>query len=648
LAGELPVAVVKLENAATTKAKLKRRALELGSKYVLGEVYTLEELNIENVPTTSMGKVKKSELQDMVLTFRRNKALIKEAPLPETEDDTLVQVLACVFEDMTGVRPSVTDSITQAADSILLLRYCDEVSRSCGQHMYLQDVVKHDTIEKQAALLHFRRRHQNGQGAAARVFEHKNGGGPPEATRHNYSKMGQHGFRLRSESSDLGVREARLPATRKEQMLWSCAEEELESVSLHRSGIEDVIPIRSSLHRMILGQRPTSYLVRIVLRVHKASIQQIIRGTEKAVSHHPMLRTVLLHNAEGSPEHLVMRASHQLYENLVSIRHVESEEAAQAYWERDHAKTPAPNFMFRCELICVEATGNKYLSMQYNHSIMDALSMWPWHHDLDLLIDDLNAPCSEQTSYKRFAELYSLYEDSTIAKRATLFHVKRLRGISRLTKALWPFQRAPGWMISDDSGSRYAKERCRIRKEVWCGSWEEKAPLFRYPRIGRIVRLPQLQTLKEYGVEASLFAKSAIFLFNVLQTGSSHAIVNIWESGRSWPFVPSWIKSTLPPAMSIGGPTTQWILNLVEVLDDETVMEYFKRMASESEDVQRYQHAPWQKIVEELRDEGSLAVDASFRQSFVWDVSLGLATSSGFRNDLKTLEPIARMDWPDS
>lgn len=430
-------------------------------------------------------------------------------------------------------------------------------------------------------------------------------------------------------------------------MLWHYAEKEPEVLGLNRSVIEEIIPIRNSLHRTVLGQRHHSYHVRMVFRVHNANIQQIVRGTERALSHHPMLRTFFLRKAESNPHHLVIKAGHQLFENLVLIHHVELEEAAQTYWERDPSESQLRSFMFRSVIISVKATGNKYLLMQYNHSIIDALSLWLWHRDLDRLIDDLNAPLSEQTPFKRFAELFNLYEDSIPAKRATLFHVKRLRGISRLTKALWPIQRAPGWMISDDTGSEHAEERRRIRMEVWNGVWDERSPTVRYPRLARVVRLPQLQTLKEYGVEASLFAKSAIFLLNVLRTGSSHAILNTWESGRSWPFVPSWIESMLPPAMSIGGPTAQWVLNLVQVLDDETVMEYFKRMASESEEVQRHQHVPWQKVVEELRDEGPLAIDASFRQSFVWDISLGLATSSGFRDDLKTLEPIARMDWAD-
>lgn len=650
VAGELPVAVVKLDTTVS-KAQLKKKALALGPKYALEDVYTLDDLGLDAVPTTSLGKVKKQELRDIVQTFRhlKNNSTAQEAtpPIKDVDpQDPIVEDLLTVWEDMTGTRPSATESITLIADSILLLRYCDAVFRSCGQRMYLQDVVEHDTVEKQATLLRARRHHKSGQGARSLdVSGHKDKNPDFPMAPKNRAAMGEH--HLNTTSSE-GRPAAVNKHENKTEMLCRYAEKELQLLGLGQPVIEDIIPIRESLHRTVLGQRPQSYHVRMVFRVHQASVQQIIRGTEKALSHHPILQAVLVRGSSGNLEHLILKSDHRLLDNLVSTCRVQSEEEAKHRWEDDSLKSHPSSFMFRAEIISVEATGGKYLCMQYNHSVIDALSLWPWHQDLDRLIDDVNAGVSEQTPFKRFAELFNLYEDSTLARRATLFHVKRLRGISLLKQALWPPQRAPGWMISNDEGSDFTNERRHIRNQVWDGLWVENSSAFRYPRLGRVVRLPGLQKLREsFGIEASLFAKCAVYLFNVLKTGSSHAIVNTWEAGRSWPFVPSWIEETLPPAMSIGGPTAQWILNLVQVFDDETVLEYLARMIGDAEDVQRHQHAPWQKIVDELRDEGPVAVDASFRQSFVWDVSIGLATSSGFRGDLKTLEPVARMDWAD-
>lgn len=644
MAGELPVAVVKLDPTAS-KMQVRRRVFNLGSRFALDEVYTFAELSIKNVPTTSLNKVKKQELRRIVLNYRQNRDDSRLVSSFATSNDMLTQALVTVWEDLTGYRPTVTEIITHTADSILLLRYCDAVFRSCGQRMYLQDVVKHDTIGRQVAVLRDRMSHQSLQGADPCVS--------------NYEVAGSlSGIALQKDRviwrstlkpgiiSNTGVKGHHSSVLERGIPEFSF-EKELKVLELGRSVVEDIIPIRNSLHRTACGQRPQSYRVRMVFRAHHTSIQQIIRGTEKALASHAMLRAILLRKSGGILEHLIIKTDHQLLETLISTRHVKSEIQAQEHWENDSVEKHSPSFMFHCEIINVQDTGNNYLSLQYSHSVVDALSLWPWHRDLDRLINDISAEITVQTPYTRFSELFSLYEDSPLAKRAALFHVKRLRGISRLTQALWPVQRAPGWMISNDEGSCFAAERHRVRDQVWDGEWEEKAALFRYPRIGRVVHVPQVQRLKYHGVEASLFAKCAIFLFNILQTGSSHAILNTWEGGRSWPFVPLWIESTLPSAMSVGGPTAQWILNLVEVYVHESLMDYFRRIVSDFRELEQHQHAPWQKIVEELRDEGALAEDASFRQGFVWDVSLGLPSSSGFRNDMKTLEPVARMDWAD-
>ncbi|ENH70957.1 hypothetical protein FOC1_g10008327 [Fusarium oxysporum f. sp. cubense race 1] len=99
--------------------------------------------------------------------------------------------------------------------------------------------------------------------------------------------------------------------------------------------------------------------------------------------------------------------------------------------------------------------------------------------------------------------------------------------------------------------------------------------------------------------------------------------------------------------MSIDGPTVQWVLNMTEVARSETVLEFLQRMLAESEETKEHEHVPWNKVVQNLSDEGPAAVDASFRQSFVWDVSLAMSLAKGPQSHFTSLEPIARYDWPD-
>ncbi|KPM39603.1 hypothetical protein AK830_g6974, partial [Neonectria ditissima] len=173
-------------------------------------------------------------------------------------------------------------------------------------------------------------------------------------------------------------------------------------------------------------------------------------------------------------------------------------------------------------------------------------------------------------------------------------------------------------------------------------------PDFRYPRSGRVVGLPSLAALRDrHAVQPAVLARAAVVLFNVLQTGASHALFSSWESGRSWPFVPPWMDRLLPPAMSIDGPTAQWLLNMTEVVPDESVAAFLRRVAREQDLLKRHEHVPWNRVVQALRDEGDVAETASFRQSFVWDVSIAMGIARADRADFKTLEPVARYDWAD-
>lgn len=136
-------------------------------------------------------------------------------------------------------------------------------------------------------------------------------------------------------------------------------------------------------------------------------------------------------------------------------------------------------------------------------------------------------------------------------------------------------------------------------------------------------------------------------MFNAIKTGTSYALFSTWESGRTWPFVPSWMEKVLPPPMDINGPTVAWVLQILEVLRDEKVSDFLQRMSREQDTVRRNQHAPWDQVLKELKEESSIAVDASYRQSFVWDMTIGLWNSKAIQDDFEVLKPVGRFDWAD-
>lgn len=634
IAGQVPVAIVKLSSGAS-KAKVMEKARILGPQYSLDAVYTLEELGIENIPVTSLGKPKRAILTDIVSKHR----LINQSKTLKMEKkdtvSTLEDGLREIWDQLVGVRPSKTDDIFCMADSITLLRYCDAVLRVLGRQLYLQDLSKNATIEKQAKLLITRDVPSETEAKMEKkhivqVYPPDDGYSFPPKGGQDYN-LNQHPMFEKWSKYDILV----------------ASQEQIERFGLDGSHVEDVIPIRGSMYRTIVGQRPQSYRIRLIFRVHDATISQIYNGLLRWIASRPLLRTVLL-GAQGLLYHIVVRHSQHLFQKLVREVEVRTEKEAKDVYENSSSETNSPMFMFSAVIIKIKETGQYLLCITYSHSIADALTLLPWHRDLDRLIHNPDVMIPMQTPYRLFADLLTEYQDSLPAQRAVSFHAQRLRGISRYKAALWPKQRSPGMMIGHDKNSFYAAEREAARDYIWKGEWQDRADEFRFPRRSRIVRLPNMAKMRDlYKLEPALFTKCALVLFNVIQTKSSVALFSSWESGRSWPFVPDWVANSLPPAMSIDGPTVEWILNMFEARREETLVEFVQRMVLEQEQIRRHEHVPWEKVVQELREEGNAAMDASFRQAFVWDVSMGVAASRGFRSDFETLEPVARYDWPD-
>ncbi|KAM0226425.1 hypothetical protein ACHAPA_002806 [Fusarium lateritium] len=632
VAGQVPVAIVILPQGMA-KAEICKKARGVDQRYALDGVYTLEELGLVKFPVTSLGKVKKQLLKAKVLELRQASSAPKLRPGTVPSTPPFVDKLLDICEQLTGTRPSVTESFKYLADSITLLRYCDKVMQVCGQRIYLQDFAEHDTVEKQAQLLLSRKLQQARLVIAPEVPKFT-----PPPPKHN-------------------THTPRFPTVYQEpittipsegQDAFYFAKRAVVRAGLSPSSIEDVLPIRPSLHRTAIGPRPQSYHSRMAFRVCNVAQHQILRALQKALASRPMLRTIVFPAVNRIPFHAVLSSSPALVGQLVREVEVDTEDNAMALFKEDSAQSHSSPFMFQVDVVRTMADSQLFLCFTLNHSVFDALSITQWYQELDHWISDINTDIPALTPYRMFSDLFNQYEESQHAKKSVAFHVGKLRGISRFNRALWPPQKAPGMMICNDESSPYAKERRAVRSRVWDGEWETQAHDFQYPRSGRVVALSGLSKLQEsHNVHQSVFTKSAIILFNVLQTGSSHAMLSVWESGRSWPFIPEWMDKLLPPAMSIDGPTVQWILNMVEVIRNETIIEFLQRMMSEDENTKQHVHVPWNKVVQDLSDEGPAALDASFRQAFVWDLSLAMNALNGAKMNYANLEPIARYDWPD-
>ncbi|KAI0017976.1 acetyl-CoA synthetase-like protein [Xylariomycetidae sp. FL0641] len=645
VAGQLPVAVVKATKPFTKRA-LYEKTTSLGTQYALDAVYTLEELNLSGFPSTASGKIRKGELKDSIARYRETLA----APQPNGHHSAAHRLeqtegeLQEVWEGLIGIRPATDELITAYADSITALRYCDRVMTAIGKRLYLQDVEEHPTISDQAKLLEKRpsgtQEWNSGDGRS--LFTSSQGWtlSPPiqDHTR----------FDISSQLPSSGSRDKATVRT--------AAAALVQSRGLDVDDIEGIIPIRDYYHRLASGPRIQSYRNRFLFRINSSQPSDLQRALETALSSRPMFRTLLCHAAEG-PFHVVLQPSATLFAHLISSVTVHSDAERKALAQDSSADAFSSVFMFQAQIVTINKPADEveelYLATTLNHAVFDALSLVPWHRDLDRLLAEPSYTPPPSTPYTMFADLLHLYRDALPAQQAVAHNLRRLRGLSRFPEALWPPQRAPGWFQGAEGSAAatpHAAERAATRDAVWGGAWEQKQQLYTPgARIMRIATLPHAEALRtQHRVDPALLAKAAVALFTALRTGAPWAVFNHLDAARAWPFVPRWLEPALPPPMSVDGPTFEFVLNAPRVdprSGAESVRALLKRLGDEHRELGRHAHAPWGKVLEGLGEEAAVVLDASYRQSFVWDVSLRMVDAPAA--DFRRLEAVGRWDWAD-
>ncbi|KAM3511740.1 hypothetical protein MY11210_004630 [Beauveria gryllotalpidicola] len=621
IAGEVPVAVVKRPDDIPNSA-IFEKARSLGSKYTLGAVYDLSQLGLDEMPLTSLQKPRRQLLKTALANFIKagEKQKLPQVQVQGTtgEQDILVEKLATVWEELCGVRPQLRQSVHTFADSILLLQYCDRVFRLVQVPLYIQDLFESKDIYSQAGLLLQRR--SGSIPMSDWGLELPDGG-------HNASEM------KFSVNVDCQEKPCFIPA----------------SVLPANAVPEAVIPLRASQYRLVEGQRPQTYHIRLIYRIPQLSSARIMEALQILVSKTVLLRSILTKSATtGEWQHVLCGES--LVKDVLHEIETATEEEGKILLIQESSSALQLPYAFRANVIKCVDTSNHFLVLFFNHAVVDAMSLWSILRNLDALLHDQTATLPKPVPYSVWADLWQQNRRNDISRRAVAYLAARLRGISRFPNALWPPQRAPGWMIADDSDSSSSQLAARnaARESVWDGAWPSLADGLRFPRRGRIVRLPQLAALHAaHGITAGVLARCALILLNVRQTRAPYAVFSSWEAARSWPFVPGWMQAHLPPAMAVDGPTTQWRLNMYSVAGDETALGFLKRIQAEEAVLAEHNHAPWDDVKAALSEEAAVAEDASFRQGFVWDVTLGMSAQNRRHSIYKILEPISRHDWPD-
>ncbi|KAJ2892510.1 hypothetical protein MKZ38_009694 [Zalerion maritima] len=567
----------------------------------------------------------------------------EEVPI---QDNKILSTIQDIILQLTHAKVGIDDDLGHSGDSITVLRYCDRVLNQLGVRLHIRDFAENRTLRQQADLISRRQ----APGVELSNIPVSSVLGAPDLGDDDTSDPlvsvppGIISFGI-SSTPPRGY----LPGVRECISLGSNC---LDELGLSSDDVEDILPIKSILHRFAAGQRFQSYSNRVGFKMKEGiTVSAVRQAVESAISIRQMFRTALIKEANKTAFHIVLRPSETLFNRLVSVVDVKTEEERKDLLEDESPQSFPLPLTAQAVVISVQESGLVYLRMTLNHTVFDAVSLMPFYMDLDKLLNCPDWKPPAMIPFKLFSDLLSMYSTSLPAIDSAAFHVKRLRGISHHASSLFPKQKAPGWMISSDSTSPHFAARESVRKSIW-SDWESSKEEFRFPRFGKIINLPALLSLQDsHDIKAPILMKAAVALLNMAVTGEDVALFTMIEHGRSWPFVPDWMQKTLPHIMSVDGPTLEWVLNMTNLPAGRsrrrkavTVRQWLGQLAEEQNEIQRHVHAPWEAILEGLGDEAEVAIDATFRQTLVWDVSLPLLNMAG---DYKKMVPIGRYDWAD-
>lgn len=618
MAGEIPVAIVKLEGQAAEDPKatillLQQLALrELGPKLAPVDYVDLQrDLHMETYPTSTSGKVKKAFLRDKVLEFLgRKNYLREEAQLHtiSTED-----ILSELWSQVSGVASENMDrnaSVFNFVDSITTMRFSGGVRKRLEKDISVQDIVQNPTIQKQAHLLDYR-------GTIAANFVAKRIE-PPTAEDMAHC----HG----DEAVAAQTRDLAATFLKKLGLNWE-------------KDVEDVIPAPDTLTTYLHCNRPQAWNQRVVFIVRNTTHDELVRSWKATLSHHPIMRSLAISYQEPETKLLLTLRDNEAWWSCSTFQdRIVSDPEELQHILIDEWADPETGPLIKVAFATINSNPkDAALVFIGNHGVFDSISINLFFEDLGTSIKNKLSPENTgkalgHTAFKDYADTYYLHRGGSAAMEAVTFHASRLKGVGAFKSALWPQQQAPGWFKGTDSGWKDADGKP--------GDSAKRKPLdsedtgrFGLHGLTRTVNVPGLPALREkHGIPPHVILKAAVTLFNVHRTGSSTALFANLEAARHWPFTADWASENqhLPNPLNITGPTFELVVNRIEVSDKhEPVLTFLQRIHKDQTELSSNAHFPLRELLNSpsLTTEDIAVIQETMKRQ-IWNWLAGTQTQS--------------------
>ncbi|KAJ5641988.1 hypothetical protein N7490_005988 [Penicillium lividum] len=608
-AGEVPVAVIRKD--PSTRAPIKKGIQlmilnELGASFAPAHVLDLQDdLQKDNYPTTTSGKIQKKVLREWVIDYLNQVA----TGSPISFNDLPSELLKC-WSAITGLAPQDIDpnvSLRTFADSMMQIQFCHMIRQKLQLVITQNDLIKFNTIQQQATLLNERKQRQTKDSLC-------------RDTAHDLSTL-------------LDTEQAKRAASAK-----------LEPLGFGWDDIEEVIPIADCLRQSLRGARPNSWNVRVSwIAASSITVAEVEAALHTWLQRHPLLRSTPVTYDENLDLYLAMHPSADWIKlQVINGGTVKDVNDVATYKlndpEYDFVDERGP--MFRATILNVNNPSVVGLVMHVNHVIFDAHTLFRWFEDFRDLLNRKDQLLNFHP-YRDYIADFHGNRNGPACQKAVDFHVHRIQGVSSATDALWPPQIAPLWLKGDNQGWIHSDntpgcptERPLLDGKESCGT----------KGITRAVHVPKILELQHnLAITPPLIAKCACALLNVRMTGAKEALFGVIDSGRTWPSA----EDSHPDdrgidIMEVDGPTITHFLNRTTIVPEETAMRLLSRMSKDQDDLVSHVNAPIDEICRKLDDSDSTSfIDILLRQSFNW-IMPGYKEHA--TDSIKRIEVIARPD----
>ena len=602
LAGEVPVAVIKLREGTTlpaTSLLVEKVMSECGADSALARIIFLPDLGLKEFPMSGSGKVKKRELRAMVSSFLQHEVNTKASQNnPVTTLKRLVQLLANLLAQPEKDVP-LSISLDRIADSMTIVGLRSEIKRIFGTDISGEELMQNGGLKAISTALN------NKSFTPAKedrpVIEPTRREGPP-----GHDDM----IHVCGSPSDfIRTRQAVDPRLDDLNLSWE-------------NDIQDVYPVPDFSFKHLTRSRAYNYNLRLSLHVTHTSASQVRAAIEASMAIWSVLRSIAVDYHDGQRLFAEIRPGEQWYNQCIlqdDIYEVQNPEDVKVLARSGligiHAQLPGP--LFKAIIVDIKNTGDVGVVIIANHAVFDAFSMVAWREDLEQLLHNTpNKP--SRIRYKNFADHYYNYRASPSAASSVAFFAKHLEGVGEWSISLWPPQNAPQWFIGNDIGWRYPDGSLgEPGKRLSLGTNQKMSGL---DGVVQSIQLPFLQRLYyEARIPASTLLKAALALLTVSQTGQDVAMMGSVQAGRQWPFIDRWLAQRLPNPMEIAGSTHTNVPHVIRIDRREPVLTMLKRLTEEQEAMMRHAHVPYFLLDAKLSAaDREMHLEMKRRQTYNW------------------------------